>query len=1548
MGELFTRVIPKSKLSWTGGRLTTDVSGQVEIEHLHRYFFARALCRNLDVLDIASGEGYGAALLAQTARSVVGIEISAEAVAHARAAYERPGLKFVQGDARRIELPDASVDAVVSFETIEHFYEHDLFLAEVRRVLRPGGIFIVSSPERDIYSPAGQQPNPYHVRELTRSEFGALLAGSFRHVSMYAQRPLLGAAIMAEAPPAGAGPLLTFERRGDQHFECSTGLSRPLYLIAVASDAPFTGTVGSLYVQSDNVEAILSQIESSRAEAEDLRQRFLNLSEQAEIWRQQVLSGNAHAEELRERLRHSEAEAEELRQQVLRSEAEAEELRQQLMASHAAQAALHQTISELTARAHHAELRYNAVLQSASWRVTAPLRGIAARHPAIMGRLHGFVARHPTMWRLAVRALRRSWRIATLRFGRIEPVPALSEPQPNPGEPVPAPGEPQPEPAPSPIASPPLLAGQPRLWFFLGDTINWLSAHHHVTGVGRVTAELFFASLGDKSAGRAVPCALAGNPSGLGSISLRDSVAYLASRVASRTAEEFLKARDPEPAPPVTAFAPKAGDHVLFTGVVWTPDYVALFRHLAEQGIRFSVFVHDIIPIEHPSFVSEAHHEMFSGWLRTVLALASAVFVSSPSIKDQVLRWAALSAVPVAATVIPVEFGSSEHQQPLPAEQLATNIATSRVRLDSFVLSVGTIDHRKNQALLCRLWRRLIDELGMSRVPQLVLVGRDDLQIASSSPDLAPLFETSAIVVLDKVGDAELAGLYQNCLFTVFPSLSEGYGLPVAESLEQGKLCIASDLAVIREHAGDLPWYFTPHDEEAAYAALRRAIVEPEARRAAEARIAREHRRRTWEATYRSMVRAVEALAEEPRSPAPEPEARPAIPGVAAAPVPAVLATAQEWCTELDPEVSILIINWNAGRLTRECVRQIWANTTGVRYEIILADNGSDPQELRSLEALGRGVRLLALGTNRYFGEANNIAAEHARGRYVCLLNNDAFVQPGWLRHLVDALDGDAEAGAAGPLFLFPDGTVQEAGGAIDAAGYPVRFGRGKSLEEAEEHLSPKVVDYISAAALLVPRDLFMAAQGFDLTYEPAYYEDVDLCFKLRSLGRKTLFVPDARVIHIEGASANDDPAAEARRRALGDLNRDKFTHRWGSYLRSRADADLQAVADQLRIRPAREVRPGAARPRKTAVLFTPYALTPGGGERFLLTTASVLAEDHAVTLVTPHPYSRLRLLNVCRELGISLPGFRLMTASEFLHAPDPDLMIVMYNHVVPPLPARARNSIFLCQFPFHLPDVDTRSAQALARGYRTVVTYSEYARAHVLAALSAYQMPFRPIEVVYPPVPRLAGSAGRKKNMILSVGRFFRGGHSKRQDLLISAFRILLERLDGEVELHLAGSSTPEPEHMDYLNQLQQMATGLPVVFHVNVPQETLSELYRDAAVYWHGTGLEADLVQDPGQAEHFGITIAEAMSAECVPLAFNAGGPREIIMHGVDGFLYASLEELADMTYQILAPGFAARRETMGKAAGRRAAAFSVDAFTRAIRRVIEDQPQLRQAAS
>ena len=283
MGEIFRRETAEHPEPFTGERLTTAVGGQVQIEHYHRYLFARSLVANLDVLDVASGEGYGSALLAQVARSVIGAEYSGSTVAGAARNFPRPNLRFLQGDARALPLADASIDAVVSFETIEHFDRQIDFVREVHRILRTNGRFIVSTPDRDVYSPAGSAANPFHVHELSASEFATLLSATFRNVAVLRQRALIGSALLADT--ASSAPPLVFDRRGDMHFESCIGIPRAPYLIAVASDGELPPVPPSIYVsrgdvdtdllsamtlarQVNDLQAQLKRAEHDRAEAE--------------------------------------------------------------------------------------------------------------------------------------------------------------------------------------------------------------------------------------------------------------------------------------------------------------------------------------------------------------------------------------------------------------------------------------------------------------------------------------------------------------------------------------------------------------------------------------------------------------------------------------------------------------------------------------------------------------------------------------------------------------------------------------------------------------------------------------------------------------------------------------------------------------------------------------------------------------------------------------------------------------------------------------------------------------------------------------------------------------------------------------------------------------------------------------------------------------------------------------------------------------------------------------------------------------------------------
>jgi 2-polyprenyl-3-methyl-5-hydroxy-6-metoxy-1,4-benzoquinol methylase len=179
----FTEAKP---LVYTGERMVPESCDPDTFwEHIFRYQFATKFVFGKNVLDVACGEGYGsAALLAAGARSVIGVDIDPVSCMHAHTKY---GINVRVGSAEQLPLADRSVDVVVSFETIEHVPNPLVMLSECRRVLRPGGRIVISTPNKGVYG--GDWKNPYHVNEMTLDEFTTAIRKEFTLLRVYAQRP---------------------------------------------------------------------------------------------------------------------------------------------------------------------------------------------------------------------------------------------------------------------------------------------------------------------------------------------------------------------------------------------------------------------------------------------------------------------------------------------------------------------------------------------------------------------------------------------------------------------------------------------------------------------------------------------------------------------------------------------------------------------------------------------------------------------------------------------------------------------------------------------------------------------------------------------------------------------------------------------------------------------------------------------------------------------------------------------------------------------------------------------------------------------------------------------------------------------------------------------------------------------------------------------------------------------------------------------------------------------------------------------------------------
>ena len=183
-------------LEFTGERFTPECVREIWYEHFHRYVLAARWCANSKTLDAACGEGYGSALLARSAASVESVDISEQAIDHARQRYgDLDGVRFQVADCTALPFEDNEFDRVVSFETLEHLAAHDQLLTEFRRVLKPEGFLILSSPDKATYSDAQNTVNEHHVKELYREEFETLIGRYFPACHLLGQKLMFHSAI---------------------------------------------------------------------------------------------------------------------------------------------------------------------------------------------------------------------------------------------------------------------------------------------------------------------------------------------------------------------------------------------------------------------------------------------------------------------------------------------------------------------------------------------------------------------------------------------------------------------------------------------------------------------------------------------------------------------------------------------------------------------------------------------------------------------------------------------------------------------------------------------------------------------------------------------------------------------------------------------------------------------------------------------------------------------------------------------------------------------------------------------------------------------------------------------------------------------------------------------------------------------------------------------------------------------------------------------------------------------------------------------------------
>jgi glycosyltransferase involved in cell wall biosynthesis len=288
---------------------------------------------------------------------------------------------------------------------------------------------------------------------------------------------------------------------------------------------------------------------------------------------------------------------------------------------------------------------------------------------------------------------------------------------------------------------------------------------------------------------------------------------------------------------------PGPNDVMFYTGNWWwRPKAFQVFEKLKNKsGAKAVVFLHDLIPIARPQYVDKAHTRRFNEMLGQVCAASDLIVTNSINSRTDILAWmqsSGLNKAPIVVTPLPHEFFQQPNYQAniwgrfskrwMKKRQRQSDVEfKSRVSGEPFVLMVGTIELRKNVPDLLRAWKKL--QLNEQKIlPWLVLVGKwgqgaDEIKALINELDKNGL----KLLVLNHVTDELLVELYAGCLFSIYVSQYEGWGLPIGESLWFGKRVLASNTSAMPEAGEDLVLYIDPSDHQALVDGLQKMINDP-------------------------------------------------------------------------------------------------------------------------------------------------------------------------------------------------------------------------------------------------------------------------------------------------------------------------------------------------------------------------------------------------------------------------------------------------------------------------------------------------------------------------------------------------------------------------------------------------------------------------------------------------------------------------------------------------------------------------------------------------
>jgi len=335
--------------------------------------------------------------------------------------------------------------------------------------------------------------------------------------------------------------------------------------------------------------------------------------------------------------------------------------------------------------------------------------------------------------------------------------------------------------------------------------------------------------------------------------------------------------------------------------------------------------------------------------------------------------------------------------------------------------------------------------------------------------------------------------------------------------------------------------------------------------------------------------------------------------------------TLKNWEIDFPPpstlcDVSIVVCAFNKWEYTIKCLSAICKSLTQnvSTVEVILVDDASTDMSQEVFSTI-RGLKYIRNTTNKGFLQSANAGASHSSGEFILFLNNDTEPIGNWIDPLVRRARSSDRIGAVGSKLIYPDGSLQEAGGVIfqDASGW--NYGKHANSKEPRYNYARKV-DYCSGASLLVRRRYWIELGGFDARYIPAYYEDTDFCFQLRNRELEVWFEPLSIVVHHEGISHGTDESAGLKSFQLA--NKEKFYQKWHELLRKQPEPDASRIESAARSNYQRRI-----------LVIDHQIPTPdqdSGSIRIFEIMKSLIDSNQHVTFI---PENGLRMIGYCEKL---------------------------------------------------------------------------------------------------------------------------------------------------------------------------------------------------------------------------------------------------------------------------------------------------------------------------